>query len=520
MTTLYMTFFRSIHLWAVLVAACVGTSSQAQTVGTLIQTDHSYDGYTLMPVTSSANTYLINNCGEVVNEWTSEYKAGMMAYLLPNGDLLRAGRTNNPYFGAGGAGGIIERFSWEGELEWSYLLSDETLCQHHDIAPLPNGNVLALIWKSYPAEEWIAKGRLPANTASEVWVTCIVEVEPNGTEGGTIVWKWEAIEHLVQNTDPLLPNFGDPALHPRQLDVNFEATGNDKDWVHTNSIAYNEELDQIMVSSRDFSEFWIIDHNVPMNQTATDAGHLLYRWGNPEAYGRGTNEDQVLFSQHDARWIQDGQIMVFSNGNERPDGYFSSVEVMTPPLNEDGSYALDPTAPWGPEGTDWRYPSILDADFFSQNTSGAQQLPNGNILITEGASGEIREVTLDQEIVWNYINPVGSFGATAQGGDPILNGVFRAERYAAAYPGLAGRDLPGQGVLEITDLPPLCELFPEPSCSADLNGNYLIEVEDMLNLLSEFGCNLACNADLDGDGATGISDILILLGGIGAPCPY
>jgi hypothetical protein len=212
--------------------------------------------------------------------------------------------------------------------------------------------------------------------------------------------------------------------------------------------------------------------------------------------------------------------MVFSNGNERPDGYFSSVEVMTPPLNEDGSYALDPTAPWGPEGTDWRYPSILDADFFSQNTSGAQQLPNGNILITEGASGEIREVTLDQEIVWNYVNPVGSFGATAQGGNPILNGVFRAERYAAAYPGLAGRDLPGQGVLEITDLPPVCELFPEPSCSADLNGNYLIEVEDMLNLLTEFGCTFGCNADLDGDGATGISDILVLLGGLGAPCPY
>ena len=27
----------------------------------------------------------------------------------------------------------------------------DTVCQHHDIAVLPNGNVLALAWRSYPA---------------------------------------------------------------------------------------------------------------------------------------------------------------------------------------------------------------------------------------------------------------------------------------------------------------------------------------------------------------------------------
>ena len=57
--------------------------------------------------------------------------------------------------------------------------------------------------------------------------------------------------------------------------------------------------------------------------------------------------------------------MVFSNGNERPDGFFSTVEVMT--------LLSMPTAPTpsthsslGPEGSDWRYPSILDSDFFSK----------------------------------------------------------------------------------------------------------------------------------------------------------
>ena len=81
-------------------------SSPAQTVGLQLQTEDSYDGYTLMPVTVSEFTYLINNCGEEVHSWQSNYKAGMMAYLLDDGSLLRAGRTNNTTFSTGGAGGI------------------------------------------------------------------------------------------------------------------------------------------------------------------------------------------------------------------------------------------------------------------------------------------------------------------------------------------------------------------------------------------------------------------------------
>ena len=246
----------------------------------------------------------------------------------------------------------------------------------------------------------------------------------------------------------------------------------------------------------------------------------MYRWGNPEAYGRGTTADRVLHSQHDARWIQNGQVMVFSNGNERPEGYYSSVEIITPPLNDDGSYSLYSSSAWGPDGTDWRYPSFLDSDFFSQNTSGAQQLPNGNILITEGASGEVREITPTQELVWNYINPIGYFGPTTQGNNPTLNSVFRAERCPAAHPALAGRNLSASNVLETTTNPPACALFPEPSCPADFNDNYFVDIEDLLELLTSFGCSSGCTGDLDNDESVGIGDLLVLLSSWGSPCPY
>ncbi|MBW2184074.1 MAG: aryl-sulfate sulfotransferase [Deltaproteobacteria bacterium] len=42
---------------------------------------------------------------------------------------------------------------------------------------------------------------------------------------------------------------------------------------------------------------------------------------------------------------------------------------------------------------------------YSNYISGAQRLPNGNTLITEGATGVITEVTRDLETVWEYVSP-------------------------------------------------------------------------------------------------------------------
>ena len=503
----------------------VAFGQQQPTVGVLYQSPGSYDGFTLMPVTSAKETYLINNCGEMVNSWTSAYTPGMMAYLTPDGELVRAGRVNNPNFGAGGTGGIIEKFDWEGNLTWSYMISSDTVCQHHDIAVMPNGNVLALAWRAYPGDAWIERGRDPQQTSAVVWGTYILEIEPDGATGGNVVWTWEAFNHLIQDFDPDKPNFGDPALHPSQLNVNYQSGANDKDWLHANSIAYNEELDQIMVSIRDFSELWVINHGVPNEETSGPAGHLMYRWGNAEAYGRGTAEDRVFFKQHDARWIDDGRIMVYSNGNERPEGLYSTIEIINPHQIADGSYPLEGNLPWGPAEPEWTYPSEFDPTFFSPNTSGAQQLPNGNVLITEGAYGQLREVTPDEEIVWEYTNPMGVFGATAQYSNPVSNGVFRAMRYLSTFPGFEGRDMTGNGVLEIyadTGLGsemPTCALYPLTTCATDLNDDLSISTSDLLSFLGAFGCsNQSCDGDFNGDGLVGVSDLLILLTDMGSFC--
>jgi hypothetical protein len=56
-----------------------------------------------------------------------------------------------------------------------------------------------------------------------------------------------------------------------------------------------------------------------------------------------------------------------------------------------------------------------------------------------------------------------------------------------------------------------CVTEPE-GCDADLNDSGTVGVEDLLLLLSDFGCVSGnCSGDVDGDGVTGVSDILVLL---------
>jgi hypothetical protein len=62
------------------------------------------------------------------------------------------------------------------------------------------------------------------------------------------------------------------------------------------------------------------------------------------------------------------------------------------------------------------------------------------------------------------------------------------------------------------------ELVPGADCPADLNGNGLVDVPDLLLLLSNFGCTANCAADLDGDGITATSDMLVFLAAFSDTC--
>lgn len=495
-----------------------GFTAPSGEVGLKVNEAQAFPGYSLLAPMNSTSTYLIDMQGRVVNRWDSEYRPALSAYLLEDGHLLRSASQPGAIFGAG-AGGRIQKFSWDGELVWDFALATEQYHPHHDICPMPNGHVLVIAWDRKSREEAIAAGRHPDTVQGQFLPDCILEIQPTGKTDGKIVWEWHAWDHLIQDLDPDKPNYGEISEHPERIDINFgsgliaamlsdpeelaklralgyvgggtarpgrkappgdgprqDRPGSDRnrsdrggpagagpgaggpgggppmqpDWMHTNSVAYHPELDQIMLSIHEFSEVWIIDHSTTTRQAASSkggrygkGGDLLFRWGNPRAYRNGTQADQRLFAQHNAHWIPDGlpgagHMLVFNNGNGRPGGMYSSVDEVVLPMESDGSYAREEFLAFGPESADWSYAGTESDRFFSMTISGAQRLPNGNTLICSGNAATLIEVTADQEVVWKYVAPQG--------------GGFPGGPMAGFQPPRPGEVLPAilQGMLELS----------------------------------------------------------------------
>jgi len=389
------------------------------------------EGFTLFAPLASTTTYMIDSAGTVVHTWPGSHQPGNAVYLMESGNLLRTIHTSGT---VGGSGGGIQEVAWDGTVVWDFVYDTTDHLSHHDIEVLPNGNVLVIAWEHLTRAEAIAQGRNPAYTSGGVFSPDhVIEDEPTGPTTGDIVWEWHAWDHLVQDYDPSKPNYGVVSDHPELLDLNFPPrVANQGDWLHANSIDYNAHFDQILISCHNFGEIWVIDHSTT---TAEAAGHtggnsgmggdILYRWGNPQAYRRGSAADQQFYGQHDATWVEEGypgegDILVFNNGVGRAGPRYSSVEQIVPPVDGNGNYALAGGAAYEPAAPTWIYTAPNPTDFYSQNISGATRQPNGNTLICSGAQGWFFEVNLAGDLVWEYTNVYPN---------PQNNHVFKVHRY-------------------------------------------------------------------------------------------
>ncbi len=503
----------SLNLFVALVlASCVAYAQEEEKEkeeeekpkGLIINKPGAFEGYNLFTPLDSGTTYLMDNEGRVVHTWESDYRPGSNSYLLENGNLLRPagyGRKGNGVFHGGGAGYRVEEYAWDGSLVWEFIYASDQHLMHHDVEPMPNGNLLILAWEMKTKEEAMAAGRDPELLGADaLWPEHIIEVKPIRPEGGEIVWEWHLWDHLIQDFDETMANFGDVGAHPELMEVNptghwqdrippeererLEALGylegapdgdagegdsdddgpprgsTGSDWHHANAIDYSAKLDQIAISSRANHEIWVLDHSTTTEEArghtggrAGKGGDFLYRWGNPLSYRAGFEEDQRLFGQHDINWIGEGlpgagNLLVFNNGSERPDGGYSTVEELVAPLNADGTYAMQEGASFGPVEPVWMYAAPDNKeDFYSSFISGVRRLANGNTLICEGASGTFFEVTPDGEMAWRYVNPAFPPPRPKKEGEDedksrkLNNAVFRIYRYAPDYSGLQGKDL-------------------------------------------------------------------------------
>ncbi len=435
--------------------------AQAKTVGLTKHFNGGVeDGYVLFTPLGTDTTFLINKCGQKIHTWYSKYTPGLSVYLLPNGHLLKTGTYNDTAFGgAGGRGGIIEELDWDSKVVWRYMIFNDTLCQHHDIKPMPNGNVLVMTWHSISKKEAIKLGRSTLNFGSgqtDLWGERLVELKPKGKDSAEIIWQWDLYDHVIQDIDSTKANYGNVSKNPGLMNINYALNLKTRDWIHMNGIDYNEKLDQIVMSCHNISEIWVIDHGTTKAEAAAHSGgkyghggDFLYRWGNPIAYNKGTAADRKLFRQHNATWIPSGLkdsgcIILFNNGWDRDTAYSSIDIIKTPIFN--GNY--NNSLPYGPSNALWIYKDSIPKKFYSQIISGVQRLPNGNTLICSGVQGRFFEINQQKKIVWEYLNPSNGPDLQSDGENPNDNAVFRCVFYPNTYSGFKNKVLTSHGTVE------------------------------------------------------------------------
>ncbi|MBN2536914.1 aryl-sulfate sulfotransferase [candidate division WOR-3 bacterium] len=447
---------------AILLAALAAPGAAQRTVGLMLHdSTRSYQGYTLFAPMSWREVYLIDNNGELVHKWDAPPRPFLVVYLLEDGSLLRTAPA--------GERDKVEILDWNGNVTWSFDYTSDSAYSHHDVEMLPGGNVVMVAAEGRTRAEAIEAGRNPALCPYGLLPEHLIEVD---TATNQIVWEWHAWDHLVQDFDSTKQNWGVVRDHPELLDINYR-TRNDPDIMHCNAVDYNAALDQLAISSRGYSEIWVIDHSTTTEQARGHSGgrygrggDLLYRWGNPVTYRRGDTTHHRLWFQHDIQWIPDslagaGHFLAFSNGSPRNGARtWSSVEEWESPADSAGFYPLGPDSTWGPWEPAWWFRDTNE--FYSPYISGCQRLPNGNTLVCEGEYGTLFEVTPDSEVVWKYIVPVCSTGPMHQGDTARYrtNSAFRCYRYGPDFPGFEGRNLTPMGPIE---LPPAGVAEPVPA---------------------------------------------------------
>jgi hypothetical protein len=334
----------------------------------------SYGGYTLYtPMYGDGSVYLLDMEGETVHTWRMPHRPGDYGYILPNGNLFFLGQTpeapeDNMFLGWQlFSGGVMLEVDWDGNVVWEH----RDPAHHHDARRTASGGAVYLALELVPeAIQAQVQGGIPGSEHhGRMWADKVVEIDRDRN----LLWEWHAYEHLDPATDHIL------------------ATDLRDEWSHGNTIVPLDNGD-VIVSFRNPSVVARIDRKT---------GNFVWKL-----------TPQLLSQQHDPSLLENGNVLVFNNGTRR----------WTLPLVFSSVIEVDPLS--GDVAWEYRDSSAM-LSFFSSYISGAQRLPNGNTLITEGLPGRIFEVTPGGEIVWEFISPhfftVPVFGTN--------NAIFRARRY-------------------------------------------------------------------------------------------
>lgn len=330
------------------------------------------------PQTADGLVFLVDEEGRQIHRWKLPVRPGRDAVLLANGNLGYNGSAQDgpaPYtIWPLWRGGAFYEVAPDGRIVWEF--SDPW--HHHDARWLPNGHLLYTAAHPLPPElaRRITGGADRTGSPGGLIHSDVVrEVD----RSGEIVWEWKLWEHLAPEDYPVEPVFD--RTH----------------WPMINGLEATRD-GLVLMSLRTTSGIIAVDRT---------SGKVV--WRIPAG---------VVAQQHTPVELENGNVLVFDNGNYRPGGVSPHSRVLE----------IEPKT-----GTIvWQYADPMPPAFFSPYMGGAQRLWNGNTFITESAFGRLFEVTPAGETVWEFVIPQFAPYPEASIRHYVAgehNSVFRAHRY-------------------------------------------------------------------------------------------
>lgn len=293
---------------------------------------------------------------------------------------------------------------------------------HHEVGMLPNGNLVAL------SSELRAVGGFPEPLCGEDPATfdgtyhlisdVVVEIEP---ETGELVKEWPIADHFDLPADGAVRNVcGIPnqGVFPNWMYQPLEPRA--RDWTHGNSVVFDEGRNALLVSLRHLDAVLALRYE---DDDDGPAGELIWELG-----PNGTLDllaGDWSYHQHAPEVQDDGTILLYDNGNGRPNGELYSRAVL---------YDVDDEA--GTVTQLWEHVSTQDgAPAFAPFVGDADRLDNGNVLVADGGLfGAVDDVSAQIVEVVPAADPAADevvFELRVTGGQQWA--VYRAERVPSLY---------------------------------------------------------------------------------------
>ncbi len=361
----------------------MGWSLHRKTGLTFHSPAQSFKGYTLVTPIGADFTVLLDMDGRIVRRWHQPGFRVFTARLLPTGSLLslcsdaalppppQATFTDPPPRFAqhirrlGGNATQLRELDADGNLLWEYR--NEAI--HHDFVRSSTGTTWVAEWVELP-ESVARRVRGGARRRGERFPPMLSDNLAEIAPDGSVLRRVELWSLLDPVRDAICP-----------LETRWE-------WTHLNSLALNA-AGELLVSCRNNSLVAILD---------SPGVQLRWKLSSPTVY-----------HQHHATWLDNGNVQVFDNGMHRIGTPFSRVVEIDPATS----------------AVAWEYTGDPPEQFFSGHISSAERLPNGNVLVCEGTSARIFEITRRGETVWEWVSP---FVVNTAG--RMRPWVFRVHRYA------------------------------------------------------------------------------------------